>query len=306
MKRKLSHTPWTPGTLWFQALAFALLLIGVVPAAHAQEDQAYKETFNQALSVAKEGQSAQNAQNYAEAADQYAAAYQQFREAASAAEQAGDNNVSQRATSFATQLAYRAGLVATRTENYQQALDHFQAGIDVDPNYAKNYLGRGKAYQDMNQVDQAIEAFAQAVEVGNESGDAQTAQTAADAIRSQYHYLASSRLGASSGAPSSADAQQALDYLSALQEYVDPTADTYYYMAVAHEALGQHDQAISEAEQAIELHRGSRTDAAKIYLIKGEALMKQGNNAEARQAFQNATYGEYKQRAEHYLEQLGT
>ncbi|NIP53397.1 hypothetical protein GWN42_17115, partial [candidate division KSB1 bacterium] len=83
-------------------------------------------------------------------------------------------------------------------------------------------------------------------------------------------------------------------------------SDVYYYLAEIHKVKGEFQQAISMADQALEIHRGSRTDKAKIYYVKGEALMSMGDNSGAKSAFQNAAYGSYKQSAEHYIETLGT
>ncbi len=63
---------------------------------------------------------------------------------------------------------------------------------------------------------------------------------------------------------------------------------------------------MSSADQALELHRGSRSDKAKIYFVKGESLVGLGDSDGAKEAFQNAAVGTYRASAQHYLETLGS
>jgi len=56
---------------------------------------------------------------------------------------------------------------------------------------------------------------------------------------------------------------------------------------------------------ALEMHRGSKTDKAKIFFVKGEALMNVGDMTGAKAAFTNAAYGTYAASAKHYLDTLG-
>jgi tetratricopeptide (TPR) repeat protein len=119
-------------------------------------------------------------------------------------------------------------------------------------------------------------------------------------------YLASSLLSRNGGKPSSADADQALAHLARLAGLVEPDADVMYYTAEAFKAKGDFAQSVASAEQALELHRGSRTEKAKIYFVMGEALVGLGDTSGAKDAFQNAAVGSYRASAEHYLETLGS
>ena len=94
--------------------------------------------------------------------------------------------------------------------------------------------------------------------------------------------------------------------LARSSEYVAPDADVHYYTAVAFSAKRDYASAVTAADEALAIHRGSRTDKAKIFFIKGEALMNSGDSAGAREAFTQAAVGQYRASAQHYLEQLGT
>jgi tetratricopeptide (TPR) repeat protein len=268
--------------------AFAIALFLAMPAF----GQEYKEAYNAARTAAK-------ANNLTEA-------LQKFTLAANGAKASGDTEVERRSNKVIAQIEYKLGLNATRDEDYAAALQHFESGIARYPSYSKNYLGRGLALKKLDRIDDAIAAFQQAIEAGTAESDRQTARAAETAISEHFVYLASSLLSRNGGKPSSADADQALAHLARLAGLVEPDADVMYYTAEAFKAKGDFAQSVASAEQALELHRGSRTEKAKIYFVMGEALVGLGDTSGAKDAFQNAAVGSYRASAEHYLETLGS
>lgn len=288
-----------------RALTLFFMLLGLMATtALAQESdgQDHKRAFNAALETAKEGQQAQKGGDLATAEQKYAEAYEAFAETAGEAEASEDAQVARKANHIAAQLAYKAGLIATNQENYEEALGHFQNGASYAPTYAKTYLGRASALKKLDRMEDAMAAYAEAVEVGRANGDYETAQKAEQAIRDNYIYLASSTLSGENVSASAAD--EAIGYIEQMQEYVEADADAYFYLAAAHNTKGNYARAIELADTALEMHTGSKSDAAKIYFIRGEALMKQGNNRDAIASFENASYGEYEASAQHYIDQL--
>ena len=285
-----------------RALILALLVFGFgVSPALAQTPQ-YQKDFQAAGKTMQEAVSALKAEKQAEAGEAFSTAYQQFISVHTAASEAGDSELANRAKGLAGQLAYNAGFIAMRQENFDTAVDHFNAGIEIYPTYAKNYQGKAIALNKSGQSDTAMQTFVKAAEVGRANGQYQVANKAEAAIREHFIYQASQRLAAEN--PTASDASAALTALDNLEEYLEPGAKSFYYRAVAYDAQGDFDQAVSFADQALAEHTGSRTDKAKIYFIKGEALMKLGQNTAALQAFENASYGQYESSAQHYIEQL--
>lgn len=269
------------------AVLLAFLIGGINPApALAQE---YKETYNTAIEAAK--------------AKDYETAYAEFTTAASLASEAGDNDIAQRARKVAAQIDYNTGKQLVANEDFAAGLERFEQGIELFPQYAKNYTGKALALKKLERNEEAIQAYQDLIDYGNENSDSQAIREGESGIRDHYIYLASSALGRSSE-PSASDAREAIGYLEDLQEYLDADADVYFYMAAANNALGNYDEAVQYADQALEMHSGSRSDAAKIHFVKGEALMYNGNTAAAKESFQNATFGSYRSLAEHYLETL--
>ncbi|GMQ81630.1 MAG: hypothetical protein BMS9Abin05_1064 [Rhodothermia bacterium] len=270
------------------ALAVIVTFIGIAPA-YAQE---YKETFNAGLEAAK--------------AKDLTAALGYFDNAADAAQAEGDAEIERRSREFVARIEYSVGIGLIKSEKYDEAISHFENGINQYPSYPKNFLARASALKKRGDIDAAMAGFVETIGVAQAASDSKTARSAEKAIREYYIFLASSALSRNGARTSSADADEALTYLETLQAIVDANSDVYYYLAEIYKVKGKFQDAVSMADQALGISRGSRTDKAKIYYVKGEALMSLGNNSDAKSAFQNAAYGSYKQSAEHFLETLGT
>ncbi len=270
------------------ALAMTIAFVGAAPV-HAQE---YKEIFNAGLEAAK--------------AKDFSGALDQFTKAAEAAKAEGDAQVERRSRELIAKIEYSVGRAHMKAERYDEAIAHFANGIAHYPAYSKNYLARALTLKEKGDPDAAIEGYVETIGHAQAESDTKTARTAEDAIRQHYVYLASTALSRNGARASRADADEALAYLTTLQEYVEADAIVFYYLAVVHKVKGEFQDAVSSADQALAVHRGSLTDKAKIYYVKGEALMSIGDNSGARSAFQNAKFGPYKTSAEHYLETLGT
>ncbi len=269
------------------ALLIFLFMAGAsASSAYAQDDQEYKRAYNAAIEAAK-------AKNYDEA-------HKQFVRAADLAKKAGDADIADRSNKVAAQIDYNRGKQLSDNEKYEDALKHFEAGIKRYPKYANNYLGKGLALSKVNKTDEAVAVFQEA----RKSDDSKVARAAEDAIRGMFVYKASSALSRGGEKASRADAQEAISHLTKLQEVIPLDSDAYYYLAEAYKALGDYDQSITAANKGLEMHTGSKSDKARLYFVKGEALMFKGDNASAKAAFSEARFGSFKAPAEHYLETL--
>ncbi len=268
------------------ALLAAFLIAGIsATPALAQE---YKEAYNAARTAAE--------------AKDYTTAYTKYEEAARGAQSAGDQDVLSKSNRVLSQLDRINGNRALKAKNYDVAKRHFEKGITRDASDAKSHYGLGLALKNLGEIESGMAAFMKAIEVADTPGERKTATTARTAIRKHYYFLASSAVSKSN--PSASDGDRALAALEALMEYLEPDADYHYYTAVSHNIKGNNGACITSANKALEIHKGSRADKAKIYFVKGEALMYSGDTDGAKAAFRNATYGSYKASAEHYLETL--
>lgn len=265
------------------ALILALALAtGFAGTASAQE---YKETYNAAIEAAK-------AKNYADAFSKYELAAQQ-------ATAAGDSDIAKKAHIMCAKIAKVTGTAAYKEGNFDKALADFDAGLKHEPAYMPNMYMKGLTQKKLGDIDGAMATL---METAN-GADGKTARTAANAIRDHYHAEASKI--ASKDAMSGADAAQVRELIAKMQEFgQEPDANSHYYLGLAAKAEGKYEEGITHADDAIGMHRGSRSDKAKLYFLKGECLMLQGNNDAAKTAFAEAAYGSYRASAQHYIETL--
>ena len=82
------------------------------------------------------------------------------------------------------------------------------------------------------------------------------------------------------------------------------TATVHFYLTYANNQLGNYAVALEHADKALALDQGSRSSRAKIHFERGEAYKHTGRMTEARDAYAEAAYGEFKQRAEHEIEEI--
>ena len=248
--------------------------------------QQYKEDFNAGLEAAKDPASLADARSL-------------FASAATGADEASDTEIAQRARHIAAQLDYKLGTAAFRAENFSAALEHYSEGENIFPTFIKNLYGKGLALKKLGRIDEALEAFKT---VAGAQGDRRTSLAAEKAIRDHFISQASTALAKRNATRADADVAQAA--LASLLEFMEADADVHYYTALAHYTKGEGEAAIASAQQALNMHTGSRSDKAKIYYVLGEAYVSVGDRDAARDAFSNAVYGTWKQSAEHYLETL--
>lgn len=279
------------------ALAAALLIVGFgTSQAYAQDDVAAKtEQLREAWEAAVAAYQARN----------FTTAYTEFERAAELGNQLEDpkaQETGQRARQYLPRIAYAEGLQHLQSGDHNAAVAAFDKGFALDSTYVNNLLGKGQAYQRMDRSDDALALYVRALASGRASGDSDGVRRAEEAIRSYYQpqaseLLASENVGAT-------QARRAITYLEEMQQHVDADANTYFYLASAHNILGEHERAVQLLDQGLEMHTGSRTDKARFYFEKGEALRYMGNIAAAKEAYRNAAFGSYKQPAEHFIETL--
>lgn len=267
---------------------FMALLVGIGSTNVSAQD--YKETYNQALEAAQ--------------AKDLKTALAKFTTAATGAKAAGDKTVEQSSRKVIAQIEYNLGRASITANDFAGAIKHFDNGIANNPTYALNYLAKGTALKKMDRENDAIAAFAKTIEVAKAGQDTKTVRSAEDAIRGHFMFLASSAVNRNGGRPTSADGTEAINHLQSMLKYVEADSDVLYYTAVGQSAKEDFDASVMSADQALEMHKGSKTDKAKIYYIKGESLLKIGDFAGAKAAFENAVYGSYAASAKHYLETL--
>jgi tetratricopeptide (TPR) repeat protein len=271
-------------------LAAALSLLAIPALAQDGGDpkvEELKTTFAAAMSAAKQG----NAEE----------AYPKLEKSLQLANEAEQSGAASQIEDRMVKLAKNWGNKALKNKEYEQAMMHFEKGAQYAPNDAYMVYGMGLAQINQDgMMEEAIQTLQKAITVAEENGDRKTSNLATERIRQEFVARASEALSTENPGPSAA--QEALTALDEMRQYVDPSAKSLFYRATALYAQGDHAEAISTAEEGLEMHRGSRTSAAKYHFVVAESQMKSGDKSAACSRFQESAYGDYKARSQHYLE----
>ncbi len=285
-------------TRWGLAVLFFVLLLGLsVPATLAQnggssspEDR--KEKLNQLKQSFKTGLKAAQANNHSQA-------YSQLEQALQLAQDTEQGGAVNQITDYLQTLPKNWGNKAIENEDYEQALTHFEKGVEYAEDDAYMYYGKGLALVNLDSTKTGLETLEQAIEVGNRTGNTRVTGLATERIRGEFLAKASKALN--SRDPTAAQADSALAAIDDMEQYVESNAKALFYRARALFEKGQFSEAMSTAKEGLDLHQGSRSDAAKYHFIIAESQLNLGSKATACETFQKATFGDYKARAEHYL-----
>ncbi|PSQ97521.1 MAG: hypothetical protein BRD51_04075 [Bacteroidetes bacterium SW_11_64_17] len=276
-------------------VCFLGLQLGAVPAL-AQDDLSpeQKQKLQKELQQTyKEGAKAGNAENFE-------TAIARFEESIQLAERLGMNNLTTKIEGSLVESLKGAASAALNEEDYETALSYYEELTNYTDNDPSVYYNRGLALINMNRTEAGLESLQTAIEIGNQTGNTRVAGLATERIQDEFVATASEALQGDN--PSQSQIETALGALDQMREYVDPSATSMFYRATALFEAGQHQQAIQNAREGLEMHQGSRSDAAKFHYIIGESQLETGNKASACETFKNAAYGDYQARANHYLE----
>jgi len=270
-----------------------LLAMGATPAL-AQDDggNAKKQKLNQLKKEYATFQKAGKQENYQ-------TAYSSLAEAVRLAEELEQSGALSKLRGFQQNLPTKWGNEAIENKDYEMALTHFNKGAEWSPDDAYVHYGKGLALVNLDSTQSGLNTLQKAVEVGNRTGNTRVVGLAEQRIRDEFLAKASKALNDRN--PTMAQADSALSALDQMEQYVDPSAQSLFYRARAQYEKGAYQQAMTSAQEGLDMHQGSRSDAAKYYFIIAESQLNTGNKNTACQTFQNATFGDYKARAEHYL-----
>jgi tetratricopeptide (TPR) repeat protein len=255
--------------------------------------------------ASKKEQTKQLKKNYAEGAEagnngNYEMAATKFEAALQLAKQLELGSTTQKIQSNLVSSLKSAGSQALKNEDYASALTHFEKVLEYTDQDPGVYHNRGLALINMDSTRTALQSMQTAIQVGNETGNTKVAGLATERIRDHFLNKASTALSAEN--PSSAKIDTALTTLDEMRNYVNPSAQTLFYRSLALFEQGDYQDAVSTAQKGLEMHQGSRSDAAKYHFVIAESQMDLGNKQSACETFKNAAFGDYKARAEHYLE----
>lgn len=253
--------------------------------------------FTNTLNAQEEEQTASAASLYNDGlaklkAKEYDAAFELMGQALETADSSSETDIKvmQLAKKNGAIAAYYVGTNVRKADDHEKALEAYQQGLDYNPGFYANYIGKAQALEGMDMMAKAVGAYQTAGVACEKAGKADKAE--------QMNSKAENMVAVAWG-----DKDWALvkDMAAAYLEGGE-SADVHYYLSDALLSDGSKDDALMHAEKAIEL----AADGADKYLMqKAEILKSKGDTAGAIEAYKMITDSKYVERAKYEIGQLG-
>jgi hypothetical protein len=225
-------------------------------------------------------------------AKEYDAAYELMGQALEAADSSSETDVKvmELAKKNGAIAAYYVGSGARKTDDYEKALESYQQGVDYNPGFYANYIGKAQALEGLDMMAKAVGAYQSAGAVCEKAGKADKAE--------KMYSKAENMVAVAWG-----DKDWALvkDMAEAYLEGGESAA-VHYYLSDAMLSEGSKDEALMHAEKSIEL---TAEGADKYIMQKAEVLKSKGDTAGAIEAYKMITDSKYLERAKYEIGQLG-
>jgi tetratricopeptide (TPR) repeat protein len=261
---------------WVLSLA---LLIGLTTAAIAQEKSA-ASIYNEGLAKLKE--------------KDYEAGYPLIEEALKVAEAAGNEKVVSLAKRNGAKAAYNLGSAKRKAKAYDEALVLFERGIELNPKYSSNYMGRAMALEGKGDGEGAVKGYLAAADLAKESGKAdRAAQLVKKATSTVSKLYKAKKYDAAIAA-------------GVIHIELKENANIHYYMAKCYEKKKVTNDAENHINKAVELATASGQPVPdKYYWLQGNVLESLKKNQDATAAYKKISGEKYKANAEYRIKELG-
>lgn len=224
----------------------------------------------------------------------YQAALNAFNETVAAAEKYSNPDVKEKAESAMPNIYLAMGLADFQAKNYEGAIKAFDEAINRDPGLIRAYFTKGASYQMLKDEANMVDSYNLTIEKGGESNP-----YAKQAKSSLTKYFFNQGIVALQGKKT----DDAIAAFTKAVEADDTNGDAFFRLASCYNDKKQYDNAITNAEKALELKAGAGDTAlAGIYFVMGNAYMAKNNNAKACESFKKAQHGPYAENAKYQIE----
>ncbi|WP_235296952.1 tetratricopeptide repeat protein [Portibacter marinus] len=223
----------------------------------------------------------------------YAEGFDLMSQALEKATEEEDEKVIELAKKNGSVAAYQAGNSALKAKDYENAMMYYDKGIEMNPEYPSNYIGKGKVKNAKGEKVAAVEAFIEGAKVAKETDDTKKVSEAKK--RSKMV------VGKLFAAKEYADAIKAGKKI----EEFENMPEVMYYVARCQVEEKDFEGALETAEKSIQAGEAQGKIEDKFYVAKGLALEGLGKTAEAIAAYKQVKEGDYKEQAEYKIKELG-
>jgi len=227
----------------------------------------------------------------------YAGAIKKLDSCMETGKTAKDTKLVSRARSTKLSIINVQGNTALTNGEYEAALGYFDAALQMNPKYAKAYLGKTLVYDEMGDLDKMEEAGMKGIEVATAARDNKTAGTIQQKLRGTFFNSAQAKL-------QSEDFAGAEKCLSRSIQYGNNNAVVHYQLGLSYEGQQKWNEAIEAFSKSAELDMGTDAEKAKVFFKLAGAYEAAGNNAKACESYKKALYGEFEEAAKYKIENV--
>jgi tetratricopeptide (TPR) repeat protein len=159
---------------------------------------------------------------------------------------------------------FKRALACQQQEDYECAIENYTKAIEVNPDYAEAYGGRGWAYLNQGNYDKSFEDCDMAVKLEPDFVEALTCRGLSYSLREDYQRIF-------------ADCNKAI-------ELKPDYAEAYDCRGIAYRLQKKYALAIQDSDKAIEL----KPDLARAYVNRGQIYRESGDNGQSIKDFAKA------------------
>jgi len=257
-----------------------ILVLGLFTSSLIAQDASAASLYNKGLASLK--------------AKDYETGYPLIMEALKVAEAEGNEKVVTLAKKNGAKAAYNLGSAKRKAKAYDEALTLFNKGIELNPTYSSNFMGKAQALDGKGEKAAAVEAYISAADLAKKGGKADRAV--------QLVKKAGSIVGKMYSAKNYAGAIEAGKAHLTLKE----ADNVHYYIAQSFAKQNDNASAVTHIIKAVELAEASGTAVPdKYYWAQGNILEATGKKSDALTAYKKITGEKYKANADFKVKELG-
>lgn len=206
-----------------------------------------------------------------------------------------DAQIERKSKDIIPKLYYTLGNSFYKKENLDEAIVNYTKAIELEPNYGKAFYQLALVYKGKDDLDLTLANFDKAIEISLATNDRVTAREGEDAARDLLVFKGAKQIEARRF-------DEAITLLNKAINYDNESPEVYYRLAEANNKKSSFDLAINFAQKALQFEKGGKTDRAKMWYELGYAYKNKGNKSAACEAYEQASYGQFKTIAQHEME----
>lgn len=259
--------------------SFTLLLVSAfflsVGHINAQDAKTASGLYNDGLALLKE--------------KNYEGALTAMKEALTKAEADGNEKVIDLAKKNGSVAAYSFGNAKRKAKAMDEAMALYTQGIEMNPAYSSNYIGKARAEADKGMKEQAITSYMKAVEIATAEGKTKKIDEAKKRAKSLI-----------TGAYNDKNDAEVVSLGKAFLAGSD-NPDVHYYVGKSLMNQDKHSDALTHFDKALVTPPAKKD---RIIYAKAQSLEKLGKKADAVEAYKMITDEKYKANAAHKISTL--